>query len=79
MSRSEYVEIGGHRYTETEIRTHTHVDYRCDMCGEFAAEDAMVMIQNAVVLQAGAQAVYVPTRYFHPEHVPAPFAVDPGR
>lgn len=79
MSRSEYVEIGGHRYTEGEIRAHTHVDYRCDVCGEFVAEDAMVMIQNAMVMKLGDPSVYVPTRYFHPVHVPAPFAVDPGR
>ena len=79
MGRSEYVEIGGHRYTAAEIRAHTHVDYRCDACGEFVAEEAMVTIEDALVTKAGDPTVHVPGLYFHPEHVPAPFAADPGR
>ena len=78
MSRIEYVEIGGHRYTGAEIRAHTHVDYRCDVCGEFVAEEAMVTI-NVTVHKLGDPMTYLPPRYFHPEHVPAPFAADPGR
>ena len=75
MSRSEWVEIGGHRYTPGEIAQHTHVSYTCDGCGEFVAENAMVMVQDAKLVQwAPTPAAFVPVLYFHAEHVPRELA-----
>jgi hypothetical protein len=71
VGRAEFYDINGKRFTEAEIRDRCVVEYRCEVCGEFVAETAMVTVQNAMLFTWTDPPVYVPTMYFHPEHTPA--------